>query len=138
MDFELPPQNIETEDECEDERKSEENDHGFGSDNVEYPEEQPGETMNIGFDEKKIVKELVHPGTGFRKPGPFFLVQCIYELYFESDGALIESTNGAPVDIAMNDPTWPYGLRRAVQHMRKTERAKIILKGRRAFANKKE
>jgi len=86
-----------------------------------------GEKTDCYHEDGKITKEIVVMGDGKTKPRMGWLCKIKYIAYFY-DKLIFESSpeggEGA-IEINLGDISWPEGLWRGLQHMRKNEKSKI-------------
>lgn len=86
-----------------------------------------GEKKDVSHEPGKVTKEIIEMGEGKRKPMLGWLCKIKYIAYFYDKNIFDTSPqNGeGTVELFIGDITWPEGLWKGMQDMRKNERAKI-------------
>lgn len=124
---------------CSSEGKKSLPDFNIDSDG-EPPEDDIGDVMNVV--KKQVTKEIMTVGEGMEKPGKPYIVRCLVKAYFEenkSDGD--EDTiysNPDPIFLTLGDLRLPLGLWRSIEHMKKGEKSKIVIKPESGFNPEKD
>lgn len=113
--------------------KSDEKDplhYELDSDN-EPPTDEVGDRITV-VKRGGAIKEILETGEGLGKPGRPYIVKVIYKAYF-SDKEVFDSSNGEIVSLTLGDEKIPYGLWRGIEHMRRGEKAEIMVKPKAGF-----
>ena len=94
-----------------------------------------GEKTDCYHEAGKVTKEILDMGEGKRKPMMGWLCKIKYTAYFYDKIIFDQSPqDGEGVqEITIGDISWPEGLWRGLQYMRKNERAKIRVQKKFAF-----
>ncbi|TNV85630.1 hypothetical protein FGO68_gene3643 [Halteria grandinella] len=98
------------------------------SDN-EPPHDEVGDMITV-VKKGQVTKEILETGQGLGKPGRPYEVLIDYTAKF-SDGQIFDE--GTNVSLTLGDEAVPYGLWKAIEHMRKGEKSLIMVKPKHAF-----
>ena len=74
-------------------------------------------------------------GEGIKKPKLNYLATIIYKAFF-FDHTEFDSSNDQPIQISLGDISWPEGLWKGIEEMRKNEKAKIKIQKKYGFGRK--
>ena len=80
---------------------------------------------------------LVQVGAGLGKPGRPYVVSISLKGYF-SDKTVFEDHGEERLKVVLGDPAVPYGLWKSIEHMRKGERALIMVKPKHGYGREEE
>jgi FKBP-type peptidyl-prolyl cis-trans isomerase len=74
-------------------------------------------------------------GEGIKRPKMNYVVSVIYKAYF-FEHTEFDSSNDEAVQISLGDISWPEGLWKGIEEMRKGEKSKIKIKKKYGFGRK--
>ena len=93
----------------------------------EPPTDNVGDKLTI-IKKLQVTKEIMETGADLGKPGRPYIVKISYRAYFA--GGEEFDRHDTPVYMALGDDRVIYGLWRAIEHMRRGEKSKIMIKPR--------
>ena len=102
------------------------------SDN-EPPQDQVGDKLTV-IKKGQCIKEILEVGEGLGKPGRPYLVTVTYVGSFHDKEVFDRQEE--PIQIAIGGTSIPYGLWKSIEHMRKGEKSKVMIKPKWAFRHK--
>ena len=100
-------------------------------------EQKVGDRSNVTYD-GIVEKEILEVGEGVKKPKRNSIATIVYRAYFLKDHHEFDSSNGQTFKISLGDISWPEGLWKGIEDMRKNEKAKIRIKKKKYGFGRKE
>jgi hypothetical protein len=91
---------------------------------MDAPPQKVGDVEDITHD-SIVQKEILEVGEGVANPKRNAVAVIDFKLYFFDHTPIEEGTS---VKLSLGDISWPEGLWKGIEHMRKNERAKIRIK----------